>query len=83
MIPILELLNKIKWDKREIPSGYKIGYLDKIQNKIIFIEYEKMSFEDGNKFNFSCRDDEGNLHEIPFHRIRQVKNKDKIIWERK
>ena len=35
MHPIHELLNKIKWDKRENPSEHMIFYFDRILKKLI------------------------------------------------
>lgn len=34
MIYILDLLNKIKWDKHEIRAHYTIYYQDRIENKL-------------------------------------------------
>lgn len=82
MIPIIQLLNKIKWDKNENPDEYKIGYLDRVKKEIIFIDFKEIIFEEGNKFSFSYFYD-GEMHEIPFHRIKKVLKKGKVIWERK
>lgn len=82
MIPITDLINKIKWDKRELASDYKMGYWDNVKKEIIFIDFEQMIFEEGNKFSFSYIDEQGR-HEIPFHRIRKVVKKGRVVWERK
>ena len=76
--PIKELLNKIKWDKRENPKDYSIGYLDRIQNKVIEIGYSEIKNIEG---NFLVLDREEETY-IPAHRIKQVKKKGKIIWKR-
>ena len=78
MQPIKGLLNKIRWDKRENPEDYSIGYLDRVQNKIIEIGYNEIKKIEGN-FLVLERD----LEEvyIPTHRIKVVKKKDKIIWK--
>ena len=38
MIPILNLLNKIKWDKNLNPEEYSIFYLDRITKSLIEID---------------------------------------------
>lgn len=83
MITIINLLNKIKWDNREKDNQFKIGYYDRIGNKLIFINFEDIIFEKGNKFNFCLKGAEEEIHEIPFHRIKQVIKNDEIMWIRK
>ena len=47
MLPIHQLLNKIKWDKRKNPSDYSIFYLDRILNKLMQIPYTKIKKLEG------------------------------------
>ncbi|MBW2976355.1 DUF504 domain-containing protein, partial [Candidatus Woesearchaeota archaeon] len=42
MQPIQNLLNKIKWDKREDPKQYSIFYYDRILKKLIKVPYAKI-----------------------------------------
>lgn len=79
MIPIKDLLNKIKWDKRENPDDYAIFYLDKIANKLIEIRYNDIKRIEG---TFMVIDKDNEETYIPMHRIKKVKNKDKIVWSR-
>ena len=75
---IKDILNKIKWDKKENPKDYSLIYLDLGKLKempytnIKRIEGTFMVIEKNNEETF-----------IPMHRIRKVKRKGKIIWERK
>ena len=39
MQPIKDLLNKIKWDKREKLEQYSIYYYDRISRELIKIDY--------------------------------------------
>ena len=79
MLPIQQLLNKIKWDKRENPSDYTLFYFDRILNKLVSIPYNKIKRLEG---SFMVLD---NIEEtnIPLHRIKKVAKKDAVIWERK
>ena len=80
MIPIKQLLDKIKWDKAENPYDYTLFYYDRVANnlkKIKYIDIEKI--ED----NFLIITLEGKETNLPLHRIRKVMKKDEVIWERK
>lgn len=79
MQPISDLLNKIKWDKRENPKQYSMFYFDRILKILIEIPYTKIKRVEGS-FIVLNNEEESN---IPLHRIKRVtKNKD-IVWERK
>ena len=65
MIPIKDLLNKIKWDKNENPDDYKIGYWDNVDKKIIFIDFNEIKKIEG---NFLLLDREEETY-IPLHRV--------------
>ena len=79
MQPIQDLLNKIKWDKREDTSKYSIFYLDRILNRLMQIPYTKIKKIEG---SFMVLD---NIDEtsIPLHRIRKVMKSNVVVWERK
>jgi uncharacterized protein (UPF0248 family) len=79
MLTEIEMLNKIKWDSREDSSLYKVGYID--FNKLKIIEYDDIYIEPGNKFNFIYTGD-GELHQIPFHRIKEIFKGDRLVWHR-
>ena len=79
MIPIKDLLNKIKWDKRENPEEYFIFYYDRILKKLIKIPYTKIKKLEGS-FMILGNEEESN---IPLHRVRKVMKNNEIIWERK
>ena len=79
MIPIKELLNKIKWDKREKPEQYSIFYFDRILKTLMKIPYTKIRKIEG---SFLVLDNEKETN-IPMHRIRKVVKDKVIIWERK
>ncbi len=79
MIPIQDLLNKIKWDKRESPEQNSIFYFDRILNKLVSIPYNNIKRLEG---SFMVLDNEEETN-IPLHRIKKVTKKDDVIWERK
>lgn len=82
MIPIHQLLNRIRWDK-EFGAGYfEIGYEDHAQKKIIRIAFADIHFEAAEKSSFRFEDEDGDMRTIPFHRIRQVFRDGALIWSR-
>jgi len=78
MLPIHQLLNKIKWDKRENPKQYTIFYHDRILNKLIQIPYTKIKKLEGS-FMVLYNEEETN---IPLHRIKKVMKNNAVVWER-
>ena len=79
MIPIQDLLNKIKWDKRENPKQYTIFYFDRILNKLISHPYTKIKKLEG---TFMVLDNEEESN-IPLHRVKKVMKSNEVVWERK
>lgn len=79
MIPIKDLLNKIKWDKRENPQDYKIFYYDRILDTLLKIPHTKIKRIEGS-FMVLDNEDESN---IPLHRVRKVMKNNVVVWERK
>lgn len=80
MIPILDLLNKIKWDKREKPKEYSIFYFDRILKNLIEIKFEDIKKIEG---NFMILERNGEEANIPLHRVREVRRLGRLIWTRK
>lgn len=82
MIPIHELLNKIRWDSTFGAAEFAIGYYDRIADHIILVQFTALNFSTDDHFSFTLVDDEGALHTIPLHRIRQVFRNGELIWAR-
>ena len=76
MIPVKDVLNKIKWDEKENPKDYEIVYIDRVLQQEVKIKFKSISkIED----NFMTVDEAT----IPLHRLVKVYKKGKLIWERK
>jgi len=78
MQPIHELINKIKWDKRENPDQYSIFYHDRILKRLIKIPYNEIKRIEG---SFMVLDNEEETS-IPLHRIKKVVKDNIIVWQR-
>jgi len=79
MQTIKDLLNKIKWDKRENPSKYSIFYFDRVLKKLMQIPYKKIKKLEGS-FMILDNEEESN---IPLHRVKKVMKNNVVVWERK
>ena len=78
MQPIQNLLNKIKWDKRENPEEYSIFYYDRILKELIEIPYEEIKRVEGT-FMVLDNEDESN---VPLHRVKKVTKGGYVVWQR-
>jgi len=83
MIPIHELLNRIKWDDEFGQADFIIGYHDRFEDGIIKVPLKELFFNKEDHFDFELIDDMGDMHTIPLHRIREVYRNGQLIWHRK
>jgi uncharacterized protein (UPF0248 family) len=82
MMPIQVLLNRIRWDKEFGKGRFEIGYHDHLAQQIILIPFEHIRFAEGNHFSFRIQDQDGEVRNIPFHRVRIVYKDGMPIWHR-
>ncbi|MGD8631504.1 MAG: DUF504 domain-containing protein [Gammaproteobacteria bacterium] len=82
MMPIHELLNRIRWDREFGQGEFEVGYLDRVAGEIMRVPLREVSFEPEDHFAFNLTDEEGELHSIPLHRIKQVFRNGALIWQR-
>jgi uncharacterized protein (UPF0248 family) len=80
MIPIQELLNKLKWDPNEEPFSYSVFYYDRVANMLREVKYRDIVDVRDGYMTFVRQDSEVM---IPLHRIRVVKRAGVTVWDRK
>ena len=78
MMYIGDLLNKIKWNPKENPKNYTIVYYDRLLNKMLEVPFISI----GRDEMFFIITVNNQRVSIPLHRIRQVKKKGLVIWQR-
>ena len=61
MIPIHELLSRIRWDKAFGQADFIIGYYDRVERRIIRVPLRELHFESGEHFSFDLIDHQGAL----------------------
>jgi uncharacterized protein (UPF0248 family) len=82
VIPIHELLSRIRWDEAYGNADFLIGYYDRVEERIISVPLKELYFDSEDHFDFQLLDEEGVTHTIPLHRIRQVFRNGEKVWER-
>ena len=82
MIPIQDLIDRIRWDKNFGQGNFVIGYYDRIEDKIITVSFKELQFKRGEHFSFQVVGSDGKICSIPFHRVRTVYKDGPLIWER-
>lgn len=83
MLPILAILNRIRWDKDFGRGTFEIGYLDHVEGRIIRAPVSTITLEKGNHFTFQLECAAGETRTIPFHRIREVYRNGVLFWQRR
>jgi len=82
MITIRALLNQICWDPEYGRGDFSIGYLDRIQKRIIVVPLSEVRFDPDNHFFFQLGDAGGEPITIPLHRVCEVYRNGELIWHR-
>lgn len=82
MIPIQDLLHRIRWDPGFGKAEFEIGYLDRVTGRIVRVPFERVRFEAGEHFAFEAVEDDGSVHAVPLHRVREVWRDGEVIWQR-
>ena len=82
MIPIPQLLQRIRWDAEFGHATFVIGYFDRVKDAIVRVPFDRVQIEAGDRFAFTAIEDDGSVHEVPLHRIREVYRNGELIWQR-
>ncbi len=83
MTPIRSLLARIRWDPQFGAGAFTLGYYDRIARSIVTVPLANVHVEPGNRFSFTAIEPDGSVHEVPFHRVREVRRDGQLLWERK
>jgi uncharacterized protein (UPF0248 family) len=82
MIPIHELLNRIRWDTEFARGDFELGYFDRVERRVIVVPFREVDFTPDDPQVFRVVDAEGQIHRVPFHRVREVYKNGQRIWHR-
>jgi uncharacterized protein (UPF0248 family) len=79
MQPLRELINKIKWDKKENPDDYVFYYEDRKLKKLLPLRFNNIEKIE-NIFMIVVKENKETY--IPMHRVKEVRKKDEVVWKR-
>lgn len=82
MMPIRQLLSRIRWDETFGRGRFELGYYDRVRDGIVVIPFAALDLDPADRFAFRWVDDEGVARTIPLHRVRQVFRDGALIWHR-
>jgi uncharacterized protein (UPF0248 family) len=82
MLPIRQLLSRIRWDPEFGRGEFEIGYLDRVAGGIIRVPFRELEIGPEERESFGVVDEEGVYRRIPFHRVREVYRNGECIWRR-
>ena len=82
MTPIHELFNRIRWDPEFGAAAFTVGYYDRVAQRIIRVRFRELLFDANDHFAFRVVDEEGALHSVPYHRVREMFRNGELIWQR-
>lgn len=82
MMPIQELLSKIRWDVEFGRGHFEIGYYDRAEHRIIVVPLAEIVYPRDRHGIFELIDGDGLVHSVPLHRIKAVYKNGELIWHR-
>lgn len=82
MIPIQDILHRIRWDSSFAAAEFEIGYYDRVEQRIIMVPFADLHFDPAYPLFFQIVDDEGTTRSIPLHRVKDVYRDGQLIWHR-
>ena len=82
MIPIHELLHRIRWDPEFGKGAFEVGYDDHVAGRLVRLPLPRLRLQPGERFAFEALEDDGSTHLVPFHRVRAVWRDGELIWKR-
>lgn len=77
-----EVLNQIRWDEHLVADSFMVGYYDRVDDEIIKVTFREIRFPDDHHFMFEVIDEAGDLHSIPYHRVKEIYQDGRLIWHR-
>lgn len=79
MIPIQGLLARIRWDPAFGCGEFEIAYLDRIEKQLTRVPLRDVELLPGHFF-LRLTGPDGELREVPLHRVREVYRDGRLIW---
>ncbi|HYL24774.1 MAG TPA: DUF504 domain-containing protein [Burkholderiales bacterium] len=82
MTPLHELLARIRWDPDFGRGRFELAYYDRERKGLVRLPFERISTSAEDRFAFQAVENDGSVHSVPYHRVRQVWHDGVLIWSR-
>jgi uncharacterized protein (UPF0248 family) len=82
MLPLDQLLHRIKWDAEFGKAEFALGYYDRVLDEETIVPFASVTFDGQRDDTFTFTDQDGVAHHIPMHRVRTVYRNGAPIWRR-
>jgi len=82
MMPVQDLLHRIRWDRAISGSSFEIADVDRVAHGLARVSLSAVRFEPDEPFGFEAVTADGEEHFIPYHRVREVYRDGALIWRR-
>jgi uncharacterized protein (UPF0248 family) len=82
MLPIQQLLSRLRWDPRYRRGYLEIGYYDRQERRLRVVPFVALWFPPGERRVFALQDADGIWYRVPFHRVRRVWRDGRLLWQR-
>jgi uncharacterized protein (UPF0248 family) len=82
VIPIRELLNRIRWDPEFGKGDFVVGYYDRVEDRILRVPISELRFDPEDHFAVEVAAADGEFHSVPLHRVKEVHKDGELIWRR-
>jgi uncharacterized protein (UPF0248 family) len=82
VIPIQDLLHRIRWDPVFGQGRFDLAYVDHESAALVRVPFDAVRFDAGEPFGFEAVGPDGIERFVPFHRVREVYRDGMLIWQR-
>ncbi len=82
MMPIQDLLHRIRWDREFGQARFELGYYDRVGKTLVRVPLGSIAFPTGEKFFLEITAPSGEIQTIPLHRVHAVWRNGELIWQR-
>ncbi len=82
MMPIRDLLNRIRWDPAFGGSRFELAYRDHTAGELVRVPLERVRFPSDGHYFLEVTAADGVAHDVPLHRVRVVWRDGAVIWRR-
>jgi uncharacterized protein (UPF0248 family) len=82
VIPIQDLLHRIRWDPAFGRARFEIAYVDRVAGRLERLPFESVRLDPAVPFGFEVAGPDEEPCFVPYHRVREVYRDGELIWSR-